>query len=157
MAQIMEFIDLVKDKLAEDRTDEVLDDMLEYFKPIDRRFYNNLIGLKGQYNRLEEKKETFQITEEVYNVQRNRLNMALIAQIDRFYDRSKTKKREEPLKAMPARIGMLEDEAKELTMEALIGKSDLNKVSWLAKGLQASKSVCIVARADGATGTGFLF
>ena len=150
------FIDMAKENLAANRTEDVLDDLLDFFKPIDRKFYNNLIGLKGQYSRLEEKKNTFQITEDKYDVRLNQLNQAIIFQIDRFYDRNSKNKKDKPFEAAPTGVSMREDEDHDLTMEVVLGNRDLNKVNWLSKGLWASKSICFVERADGITGTGFL-
>lgn len=149
------FLAEIKEKISYDETDEVLDDLKQFLQPMMRsRDYDDLILITANFNRLERQKRKGQLTDERLSVERNKINDNIISFLNDYYRRSRRKER--PFESPATGLPVQEQQPEELTVEALIGKSDLNKISWLARGMKAARSVCFVRRADRATGTGFL-
>ena len=148
------FIDRVKEMLADDETEDVIDVLLEFFKPVVKTsYYDELIGQAGRLTRLNKRKRQGRMTNETYDVERNVLNDDLVAFINDAY--RKARKLANPTQA-PAIGVKLDKTVTEDTKEKIVGKSEFRDVVWLKKGMEACKSVCKIDLADGGSGTGFL-
>ncbi len=139
-----------KKKIAEGETEEVIEDLLDFLKPVMQSSrYNELVMQSARLNKAQKDFNLGILTSESYRTERQRINRALLYLLDKYYKRDFSN-------SAPYALRIPEEEGGEVSREKIIGSSNLAPIAWLQKGLQASKAVCKVLLPDGASGTGFL-
>lgn len=138
--------------VREDHLEAALKLMRENIHLGDKQLKNSLLGLSGQLASLTRRSHDGLITESEANVQRNKLRQSILYFAGQI----------------PADTTITIDGRPEVAMdhfylpsgrrlEKIIGGKDtLLQVSWLLKGIKASRSVCRVLLPSGEHGTGFL-
>jgi V8-like Glu-specific endopeptidase len=146
-----QFLKEIKLKLAEGDTDEVMDDLKAFLEPmLSTKYFDEWVMHSGNYRRTEREFRKGLMTSEQYRVQMARANNSLLEFVNDLHRRGL--KKQHPTSAMPT--GIISKD--HLVQEKVIGRSNLNSISWLRHGMEASKSVCKIILADKNCGTGFL-
>lgn len=146
------YIQEVKNRIAQNKTEEVIEDLLDFAKVAVRESdYNNLILVAARYNGLQGDMMSGLMTQEGARVERALINRAVIYWIDQTYKDSQRK----PLFSNTFANRISAEAPKEGGFEKLIGASNLAKFKWFRMGMEAGASVCMIELGS-ARGTGFL-
>ncbi len=139
-----------KKKIAEGETEEVIEDLLAFLKPVlQSSRYDELVM---QSARLSRAKSDFHLgisSAESYRIERQRINQALLFLLEKYYRQDRSDSAFYALQLPGGEEG-------KVNREKIIGSSNLAPIAWLQRGLTASKAVCKVLLGNGASGTGFL-
>jgi V8-like Glu-specific endopeptidase len=139
--------------VEQDEAETAIQLLLSFFKGTDDwSNHETVILLSARFQRLARDMDGGTIRGEDAQIERNRINRALLNTITRLKKTLKTP-------TFPAAGPALPDtEVPALAYEKIIGpKSCIKKIAWLEKGLEAQKSICrIVNKIQNSMGTGFL-
>jgi len=145
---IQPVIELVDELIMEDRLEDALELMLEKFSPISYTIKTSIILNKANYKSLKNSELLGTNPYVMSGIAQIRSNLLTI-----MSDIPKTIQIQQKL----GKLKSIYSSTSKENLEKILGLgNNLVKINWLAKGLEASKSVCQVVRADGAKGTGFL-
>jgi V8-like Glu-specific endopeptidase len=123
----------------------------KYLSPISDDLADSILINTSRFNSLEQKITNGLITSENADVQQNQLKVSLLSIMDRVPDEIEVKRIMGEIKPT------IYTTTSESNLEKILGPtSNLLKVNWLQKAINASKSVCQVVRNDGQKGTGFI-
>ncbi|MEI6410467.1 MAG: trypsin-like peptidase domain-containing protein [Bacteroidota bacterium] len=146
------YIQEVKNRIALNKTEEVIGDLLEFGKIAVRESdYNSLILVASRYYSLQDEQMGGLISPQEADVKKVRINNSLIYWIDQTYKNAQRK----PLFSNTFSSRINADLPKEEGFEKLIGSNNLAKFKWLRMGMEAGAPVCMI-ELGARRGTGFL-
>lgn len=141
------FLAEAKKKIAKGETEEVIEELLAFLKPVmSSSRYDEIVMQSARLNRAKRDFNMGILPGETYRIECNKINQGLLYLLDKYYRRDA---REMPVPEAP-------EESAGISREKIIGSSNLAPIAWLKKGMIAGKAVCKVQLPDGSSGTGFL-
>ncbi len=145
------FEDIIR-YIEQDEAETAIGQLLNFFKGIGHRTnHETVILISARYRRLAREQDSGTVTRQEVQVERNRINQALLNTITRL-------KNSLQAPGFPAAGPSLPTDTPlpAFAYEKIIGPGNtIKKIAWLEKGMQAQKSICRIVTGDG-LGTGFL-
>jgi V8-like Glu-specific endopeptidase len=144
-------IEVTKKLIAINKMKEAFSLLEEKISPVSEDLATSILMNKAQFNALQKQRTMGLITFGNATVQQNTINYNLLQILQQLPE-------EIDAKRMLGELGVgIYKTSSEENLEKILGSENhLVKINWLLKGIQASKSVCQVVRADGLKGTGFV-
>jgi V8-like Glu-specific endopeptidase len=149
---LQEFIKSVREQIAEGEVELALDRLQNYFSASAPKLRNEIILHTAKYNRLRREERKGVITRDTAQAEQNKLVNALLELLEEAS--GKICKEMLPSRS-PASLVQEVTIPDEVGLERILGANNLKQISWIARGLQVSRSVCRVLTPTG-LGTGFL-
>jgi V8-like Glu-specific endopeptidase len=149
---VVKVVTEITKKLIEfNKLKEALKLLEEKFSPVSDELATSILMNSAQYNSLQSSIIRNLITSENAVVAEAKIRYNLLSIIDQV-------PAEIEIGQMLGRVksGIYRTTSEENLEKILGSENHLLKINWLQKGIQASRSVCQVERADGAKGTGFV-
>lgn len=143
--------EITKKLIEFNKLEEALDVLSENFSSISHTLETSILINKAKLNSLNDKIIDGLITTADAAVQEAQIKFALLAIIKKVPQELQTQQMRGKIKT-----GIYKATSNE-NLEKILGPiNHIVKISWLQKGIQASRSVCQVVRSDGGKGTGFV-
>lgn len=155
------FLDSIRTQIADDEIQLALDQLESYLRTNAPSLYNEVILHTGRYNRMRRDSRKGLITPEEAAVQQTRIANAVLGLLDELPKKIGVDKAPAGPKAeISAEVSRnIVENVKlpdEVNLEYLLGANNLKQLSWIQKGLIASKSVCRILTPNNGLGSGFL-
>jgi V8-like Glu-specific endopeptidase len=148
-----DFIERIRELLASAQIELALDELKAIRHSAPRDLGDEVILQASRHHRLLRERRKGVMTQEQFEVERNRLTSALLDLLPELV--AGIGQRLSPIPGGPMTAPEAAREVSGIAFEAILGINNLKQISWLGRGLQRSRSVCRVMTPDG-VGTGFL-
>lgn len=145
-------IEKLRRQIEDDRTLNVLDELLSLLSAVSKKKYNETVLQKARYIRIERQERLGLITYDTAQIHKNRINQAILYLLDGL--RTELTPQNTPL-GPPVPDEESLSPLLEGQPDNILGVNNLRQISWIAKGLAVSRSVCRIHSPQG-LGTGFL-
>jgi V8-like Glu-specific endopeptidase len=151
-ASLQEFIQSIREQIAQDQVDLALDRLQNYLNASAPNLRDEVILHQAKYNRLRRQERIGVITQQVAQVSRTQIANALLALLDEMPTEI-----DENMLPSPASVPIVRPVAvpDQVGLEMILGVNNLKQIAWIERGLQVAKSVCRILTPAG-MGTGFM-
>jgi len=149
---IKKVTEITKELIERNQLEEALGIVQKFVSPISNTLEKIIIMNKASYNRMKEHKMLGIITSAESEAREAQIMMNLLTIIIEDFPRE-TKIQPKQWNIKPSTFETIIDKNREKIQGPMIS---LERIDWMAKGQDASKSVCQVVRPDGRKGTGFV-
>ncbi len=149
---LQKFIQNLRQQISQGEIKLVLDQLQNYLSAGAPDLRDEVILLTTRYNRLEREKRKGVISRDTAQAEQNKLTNTLLELLEEV---SNKVSREMSPASAPAPLAEKLIIPPEVNQEKILGINNLKQISWIERGLQASKSVCRILTSSG-LGSGFL-